>query len=46
MVDGREASLAPVGLVSIVYADTGEVCEVDLSAVQVIGMEEVENESS
>ncbi|PAB33125.1 hypothetical protein CC202_09565 [Pseudomonas savastanoi] len=46
MVDGREATLAPVGLVSVVYADTGEVCEVDLTTVQVIRVEELGNENS
>ncbi len=45
-VHGRAATLAPAGLVHVVYADTGEIAEVDLSTVQILGMGEIENESS
>ncbi|NBB13551.1 ParB/RepB/Spo0J family partition protein [Pseudomonas sp. SLFW] len=46
LLNGREATLAPAGLVQVVYADTGEIVEVELSTVQIVGVEEIRNESS
>ncbi|MBA6145283.1 MULTISPECIES: ParB/RepB/Spo0J family partition protein [Pseudomonas] len=46
LVEGRAASLTPTGTVQVVYADTGEIGEVDLSTVQILSVEERRNESS
>ncbi|QKZ07847.1 ParB/RepB/Spo0J family partition protein [Pseudomonas eucalypticola] len=46
LVNGRAATLAQAGLVQVVYADTGEIVEVELSTVQIVGVEETDNESS
>lgn len=46
LVEGRAASLTPTGIVQVVYADTGEIGEVDLSTVQILSVEERRNESS
>ncbi|MGK9419971.1 ParB/RepB/Spo0J family partition protein [Pseudomonas cedrina] len=46
LIDGREATLATSGIVSVVYEDTGEICQVELSTVQIVGVEEVKNEDS
>ncbi|MGY2186274.1 ParB/RepB/Spo0J family partition protein [Pseudomonas sp. SDO5591_S426] len=46
LLNGRAATLAPAGLVQVVYADTGEIVEVELSTVQIVGVEDIGNESS
>lgn len=46
LIEGREATLAASGMVSVVFADTGEICQVDLSTAQIVGLEEVKNEDS
>ncbi|WP_143492774.1 hypothetical protein [Pseudomonas amygdali] len=46
LIGGREATLAASGVVSVVFADTGEICQVDLSTAQIVGLEEVKHEDS
>lgn len=46
LIEGREATLAASGMVSVVFADTGEIRQVDLSTAHIVGLEELKNEDS
>lgn len=42
----REARIDHRGKVAVVFKDTGEVAEIDLEAVEIVGTEEIENEGA